>query len=188
MRDYIDLPSKKSNNKFKPWIIKLLIILCGISCMIFAFAYLSYRFNLINTSNNDNNAEESNIGGSISSEELTETFPQPPTENEYDFYNVLSKEEAVRIDRPEEKQVLAASKNIYYIIVEDYASYEQAKEELKKMHEWGMNNFKIEPYSKGYEFIFRIRIGPFVSRSNMNAKRDILYDNDIPNKSLVLRK
>ena len=177
MRDYIDLPSKKSNNKFKPWIIKLLIILCGISCMIFAFAYLSYRFNLINTSNNDNNAEE-----------LTETFPQPPTENEYDFYNVLSKEEAVRIDRPEEKQVLAASKNIYYIIVEDYASYEQAKEELKKMHEWGMNNFKIEPYSKGYEFIFRIRIGPFVSRSNMNAKRDILYDNDIPNKSLVLRK
>lgn len=145
---------------------------------IAAFAFLSYKLDI-----RQNNPEEKVAA-------VDEILPQPPpAESEYEFYNILSKEEPVRIQRGDDEDVLASSPNVYYIKVPGYASYDSATTSAKQMIAWGLlNQMKIEPYTNGAKILFSIRIGPFASRSIMNSQRDLLYDKEIANEGLGFRK
>lgn len=179
MKDYINISAKKHPPKTNLYIYKLSMVVGGASFMLLAFIYLVYQLNITH-SLIDNNLVN-NQPDSVAVEEL----PQPPQEKKYDFHNILTEEQPVRIDNTAKKTTII--KNFYYILVEGYTSYDAAKEELGSISQWGIHNFKIEPYSRKEELLFRIKIGPFTSRSNMNAKRDILFDNNLPNRSLVLK-
>ncbi len=178
MRDYKDFGRSATPTKIAlPWLNFTLgtgvIIFC-----IAAFVYLSYKL--------DNRQEASGVV----TPDTEEFLPQPPPpESEYEFYNILAKEEPVRIERDDDNDVLASSPNVYYVRVPGYKSYDRAISSAKQMISWGvLNQMKVEPYASNQQILFSIRIGPFTSRSRMNEQRDLLYDKDISNEGLGFKK
>lgn len=177
MRDYKDFEPSVAKSSVFPWTSFIfgtgIIIIC-----IIAFAYLSHKL--------DNRQEI--IAAATSTDEF---LPQPPSpESEYEFYNLLTKEEPVRLKRNDNDEAVASSSTtVYYVRVPDYESYDDAINDAKKMISWGiLNQMKIEPYENEQQILFSIRIGPFTSRSQMNAQRDILYDREISNEGLGFKK
>lgn len=177
MRDYKDFEQPQKNTPKFPWMTFSLGFGVVIVC-IAAFGFLSYKLN----------ARQDVSAAALAAAE--EELPQPPPpESEYEFYNILSKEEPVRIQRDDDDTVLASSPNVYYVKVPGYNSYDRAIVAAKEMITWGLlNQMTIEPYTDGAQILFSIRIGPFVSRSQMNAQRDLLYDKEIANEGLGFRK
>ncbi|MCH9665184.1 MAG: SPOR domain-containing protein [Gammaproteobacteria bacterium] len=180
MRDYKDFERSTVKSPVFPWLSFAwgagVIIVC-----VLAFAYLSYKLE--------------NSGDAVATNAvIDEDLPKPPPpESEYEFYNILTKEEPIRIERNDEN-TLASSPNIYYVKVPGYSSYDSAIDAAKQMISWGvLNQMTIEPYTSGTsatanQILFSIRIGPFKSRSDMNAQRDILYDKEISNEGLGFKK
>ncbi len=179
MRDYKDLERSAVKSPAFPWLSFAwgagVIIVCAS-----AFGYLAYKLD--------------NSGNAVVTNAITdEDLPKPPPKSEYEFYNILTKEEPIRIERADEN-ALASSPNIYYVKVPGYSSYNNAVDAAKQMISWGVwNQMTIEPYTDGTsstanQILFSIRIGPFKSRSDMNAQRDILYDKEISNEGLGFKK
>ncbi len=177
MRDYKDFERSAVKSPVFPWLSFAwgagVIIVCAL-----AFGYLTYKLE---------NSGVAVVTNAVTDEDLPKP---PPPESEYEFYNILTKEEPIRIERDDEN-ALASSPNIYYVKVPGYSSYNNAVDAAKQMISWGvLNQMTIEPYTSDIanQILFSIRIGPFKSRSDMNAQRDILYDKEISNEGLGFKK
>ena len=112
-----------------------------------------------------------------------EILPAPPRE-EFDFYNVLTDEQPQLFDR---KQPIAVEEQqlSYSLVVEYFLSYHQALSRSQDLARLRLEPIKIEPYVREGEIRFRLRLGPYSSRSQTNAMRDILYDNDVPHRLIA---
>lgn len=177
MREYrINDSASSTPKKPLPWLSIALGIGVIATCVL-AFMYLSYNLG---------KREESTSQPVVSKED---SLPLPPETTDYEFYDILNQEEPIRIHRDKEEQILESSQNLYYVIVKGYRSYDDIRAAARQMEEWGIQgNIGAEPYATGTDILFRLRIGPFESRSKMNAQRDILYDNDLANEGLTIRK
>jgi len=114
-----------------------------------------------------------------------EALPAPPRE-EYDFYNILTDEQPQIFDR---KQPIELEEQLSYsLLIEYFLSYDQALTRSQDLVQLKLEPIKIEPYIREGEMRFRLRIGPYGSRSKTNAMRDILYDNDVPHRFVAKRQ
>ena len=118
------------------------------------------------------------------------SVPPPAPPDDYDFYSTLTKEQAVRLDE-DERPKPAQARNLYYILVEHFAAYGKASARAEEIRKLGMGqkiDIKVEPYSRQGDLVFRLRIGPYVSRAQINAARARLYEKEIPTRILVRSK
>ena len=119
------------------------------------------------------------------SAEVEEEFlAAAPPQEEYEFYEILSAEKPQLFSRNITQK--EESRGEYLIFVEYFLSYDRATERGEDLRELGIERIKIEPFGK--DLRFRLRLGPYPSRSGMNAVRDILYHNEIPHRLLHREK
>ena len=180
MRDYQKFepenPKDSAPTIKLPW-LRIFSFVGVITLCLAAFGYLAYNW------------EKRRDLSSLETQVEHGNLPLPPDDEDYEFYTILDEEEPIRIQRDEEEEVLQRSRNIYYVRVPGYTSFDEARARAKDMLDWGIvGSMRVEPYSEQEKLLFRIRIGPFISRSDMNAQRDILYEKEIINEGVSLRK
>ena len=114
---------------------------------------------------------------------------EPPDFEEYEFHKILSEEEAFRLE--EDEDFVPASNYRYFIRVFGFETFEEAQLQAGRMVEWGVTSrIRIKPYTADdYSYLlFRIDVGPYLTRSEMQGQRDILYDNELVNEGVIVRK
>ncbi len=116
----------------------------------------------------------------------------PPLPEDYQFYSQLTAEKPLRLDegRPKdaEQQPAAVPGSRFYILVEYFPVYAEASRRAREIKDLGMGDaipIKTEPYLRDGTLVFRIRVGPYASRSAMNGARDNLYRVEIPHRILT---
>lgn len=114
-----------------------------------------------------------------------EALPPPPRE-EFGFYNILIEEQPQLFDR--EQPVEIERQPLYFLLIEYFLSYDQAMSRSQDIARLNIEPIAVEPYVREGEIRFRLRLGPYDSRSETNAVRDILYDNDLPHRVIVQEK
>ena len=175
----MDMPSDFASKKKKPksrsrillWIIPLIV----------AIGLVSYY--LSGSSNKDPAPKPVLATENPNIQEEEQTFIEPPS-SEYEFYKTLSEEEAEVIERQEIQPPPVQQE--YFLLVEYFVSYDKALARSKELNTLKISPIKIEPF--GRDIKFRLRIGPYLSRSKMNAARDILVHHEIPHRVIARQK
>ena len=154
---------------------KYLFFLFPVLLVIIGTVFIFYRFILpISHPLNEGSTIDENLEGK------EEILPQPPRE-EYGFYNALLEEEPQLFDRRQQGTALD-KKQTYSLLVEYFDSYDRAFGRSEELQELKVQPVRVEPFAREEDLKFRIRVGPYTSRSKMNAMRDVLYDNNIPHR------
>ena len=156
---------------------KSLSFLFPVLLVIIGTVFIFYRFIPL-ISHPLNRGEGTTVDeSSVGKEEI---LPQPPRE-EYGFYNALLEEEPQLFDR-RQQGTAPDKKQSYSLLVEYFNSYDRAFVRSKELQELKVQPVRVEPFAREGDLKFRIRVGPYTSRSKMNAMRDVLYHNDIPHR------
>ena len=158
--------NKKRRQKRKLWLVLWIGIV--LFALYSAVSFLN-SFDKHSYTNNKKNVDD---------REIITTEPPP---QEYDFYERLPKEKAKIFSRqlPVEREYHKE----YFLLIEYFLSYDTALERSKELTELKVIPIKVEPF--GSEIKFRLRVGPYLSRSKMNSIRDILFHYEIPHRVIV---
>lgn len=163
-------PDEESRKKLSSWLLPSFLLAIGLLVLIFYIALPS----LVNLTKQ--------VASTNQAEPKEEVLPSPPNE-EFDFYNILTGEEPQLFDR---QQPVEIEKQVSYsLLVEYFPSYHQAVTRSQDLAQLQLKPINIEPYVREGELRFRLRLGPYSSRSKTNSMRDILYDNDIPHRVIT---
>lgn len=169
-------PKEKKTTK-KPVLAGKLWIIVPALVTLFAFYSLS-RVWLADF------VEEPILAESTDPSQEEENISITPPPREYEFYEILSAEKAAVIERKEPKQ--NSPELEYSLLVEYFISYDRALTRSKELTELKITPIKVEPY--GSDLRFRLRIGPYLSRSQMNTVRDILFHHEIPHRVIARKR